>query len=395
MMIFRESSHVLKKLAKGFPIVSVTGPRQSGKSTLVKEVFPEKKYVSFENSSLRKQAEEDPQDFLAQFPEGAIIDEVQRVTDIFSYLQILVDERKEVGLFILTGSNQFEYMQNLTQSLAGRTAILKLLPFSYSEIYVENKINLDEMLLRGFYPAIFDKKLSETDFYPSYITTYLERDVRQISNIMNLSLFQDFLELCAGRTGQVLNKNSLANECGVSQPTITEWITILEASFIVYRMRPYFKNLKKRVVKSPKLYFFDTGLVCSLLNIETTEQLKRHPLRGSIFETFVVSEFLKYRYHQGQRSNYYFYRDSSMNEVDVIIDTGYGPVPLEIKSGMTINDSFFKGLDFFGKLANRYKNSGLIYGGDRNFKYINHEIRDYSKVYEMYEELTKDDNWKV
>ena len=394
-MIFRESSHVLKKLAKGFPIVSVTGPRQSGKSTLVKEVFPEKKYVSFENSSLRKQAEEDPQDFLAQFPEGAIIDEVQRVTDIFSYLQILVDERKEVGLFILTGSNQFEYMQNLTQSLAGRTAILKLLPFSYSEIYVENKINLDEMLLRGFYPAIFDKKLSETDFYPSYITTYLERDVRQISNIMNLSLFQDFLELCAGRTGQVLNKNSLANECGVSQPTITEWITILEASFIVYRMRPYFKNLKKRVVKSPKLYFFDTGLVCSLLNIETTEQLKRHPLRGSIFETFVVSEFLKYRYHQGQRSNYYFYRDSSMNEVDVIIDTGYGPVPLEIKSGMTINDSFFKGLDFFGKLANRYKNSGLIYGGDRNFKYINHEIRDYSKVYEMYEELTKDDNWKV
>ena len=394
-MIVRESYHILKKLAKGFPIVTITGPRQSGKSTLVKEVFSDKKYVSFENSALRKQAAEDPHDFLAQFPEGAIIDEVQRVPDIFSYLQTLVDERNKVGLFILTGSNQFEYMQNLTQSLAGRTAILKLLPFSYSEIYGENRINLDEILLRGFYPAIFDKKISETDFYPSYITTYLERDVRQISNIVNLSIFQNFLELCAGRTGQILNKNSLANECGVSQPTIEEWITILEASFIVYRMRPYFKNLKKRIVKSPKLYFFDTGLVCSLLNIETTEQLKRHPLRGEIFETFVVSEFLKYRFHQGFRSNFYFYRDSNMNEIDVIIDTGYGPVPLEIKSGMTINDSFFKGLNFFRKLANRYKNSGLIYGGDRNFKYLSHEIKDYTKVYEMYEELTKDENWKV
>ena len=394
-MIYRESSQLLKQLAKGFPIITVTGPRQSGKSTLVKEVFPEKEYVSFENSAIRRQAEKDPQDFLTQFRNGAIIDEVQRIPDIFSYLQVLVDEKKEVGLFILTGSNQFEYMQNLTQSLAGRTAILKLLPFSYSEIYGENKINLDEMLLRGFYPAIFDKNLSIKDFYPPYVTTYLERDVRQISNITNLSLFQDFLELCAGRTGQILNKNSLANEVGVSQPTITEWLTVLEASFIIYRMRPFFKNLKKRVVKAPKLYFFDTGLVCNLLNIETPEQLKRHPLRGAIFETFVVSELLKYRYHQGQRSNYYFYRDSSMNEVDVIIDTGYGPVPLEIKSGMTINDSFFKGLNFFRKLTGRFKNSGLVYGGDWNHKYLDYQIRDYTKIYEMYDELTKDENWNV
>ena len=394
-MIYRESSQLLKQLAKGFPIITVTGPRQSGKSTLVKEVFPEKEYVSFENSAIRRQAEKDPQDFLTQFRNGAIIDEVQRIPDIFSYLQVLVDEKKEVGLFILTGSNQFEYMQNLTQSLAGRTAILKLLPFSYSEIYGENKINLDEMLLCGFYPAIFDKNLSIKDFYPPYVTTYLERDVRQISNITNLSLFQDFLELCAGRTGQILNKNSLANEVGVSQPTITEWLTVLEASFIIYRMRPFFKNLKKRVVKAPKLYFFDTGLVCNLLNIETPEQLKRHPLRGAIFETFVVSELLKYRYHQGQRSNYYFYRDSSMNEVDVIIDTGYGPVPLEIKSGMTINDSFFKGLNFFRKLTGRFKNSGLVYGGDWNHKYLDYQIRDYTKIYEMYDELTKDENWNV
>ncbi len=394
-MIYRESSQLLKRLAQGFPIVTVTGPRQSGKSTLVKEVFPQKKYVSFENFAVKKQAEKDPQDFLAQFPEGAIIDEVQRIPEIFSYLQVLVDEQKKVGQFILTGSNQFEYMQNLTQSLAGRTAILKLLPFSYSEIYGNKKLVLNEILLKGFYPAIFDKNLPISDFYPPYVTTYLERDVRQMSNITDLSFFQDFLELCAGSTGQVLNKNSLANEVGVSQPTITKWLTILEAGFIIYRMRPYFKNLKKRVVKAPKLYFFDTGLVCNLLNIETTEQLKRHPLRGSIFETFAVSELLKFRYHQGQRSNYYFYRDSSMNEVDVIIDTGWGPVPLEIKSGMTINDSFFKGLKFFRKLANRYKLSGLIYGGDWNHKYLDYQIRDYSGVYEMYEELTKDENWNV
>lgn len=395
VMIFREAAPILKRLLKSFPIVTVTGPRQSGKSTLVKEIFPEKQYVSFENLTLRKLAKEDPNGFLSQFPDGAIIDEVQRIPDIFSYLQTLVDERNEVGLFILTGSNQFEYMQNLTQSLAGRTAIFKLLPFSYSEIYGKNKVNLDEMLLRGFYPAIFDKNLSETDFYPSYIATYLERDVRQISNIMNLSVFQNFLELCAGRTGQILNKNSIAKECGVSQPTIEEWITILEASFIVYRMRPYHKNLKKRIIKSPKLYFFDTGLVCNLLNIETTEQLKRHPLRGEIFETYAVSEFIKYRLHQGFRINLYYYRDSNMNEIDIVIDTGYGPVPVEIKSGKTINDSFFKGLNYFRKISNKHKNSGLIYGGDRNYLYKNNLIHDYSKVYKMYDELVKEENWNL
>ncbi len=393
VMIFREAAPILKRLLKSFPIVTVTGPRQSGKSTLVKEVFPEKQYVSFENLTLRKLAKEDPNGFLSQFPNGAIIDEVQRVPDIFSYLQTLVDERNEVGLFILTGSNQFEYMQNLTQSLAGRTAIFKLLPFSYSEIYGKNKVNLDEMLLRGFYPAIFDKNISETDFYPSYIATYLERDVRQISNIMNLSVFQNFLELCAGRTGQILNKNSIAKKCGVSQPTIEEWITILEASFIVYRMRPYHKNLKKRIIKSPKLYFFDTGLVCNLLNIETTEQLKKHPLRGEIFETYAVSEFIKYRLHQGFRINLYYYRDSNMNEIDVIIDTGYGPVPVEIKSGKTINDSFFKGLNYFRKLSGKHKKSGLIYGGDRTYLFKNTKIKNYAEVYEMYDELVKSENW--
>ncbi|NQV18112.1 MAG: ATP-binding protein [Armatimonadetes bacterium] len=394
-MIKRECAAVLKKFSTFFPVVSVTGPRQSGKTTLVKDVFSEKEYVSLEHPEVRKHAENDPQDFLNQFPHGVIIDEVQRVPDLFSYIQIIVDENKEMGLYILTGSNQFEYMQNISQSLAGRISIIKLLPFSYLEIYNKRKIDRNEILVKGMYPAIFDRDIPATKFYPSYIETYLERDVRQIKNVTDLSVFHKFLELCAGRTGQILNRSSLSNECGVSQPTIEKWLTILEASYIIYRMPSYFKNIKKRIVKSPKLYFFDTGLVCNLLGIYTPQQLRNHPLRGEIFETFVVSELLKYRYHKGQRSNYYFYRDNHMNEVDVIIDTGYGPVPLEIKSGMTINDSFFKGLDFFRKLENRYKYSGLIYGGDRNFKYINHEIRDYSKVYEMCEELTKDDNWKV
>ena len=394
MMIKRECSAVLKKLTTYFPVVSVTGPRQSGKTTLVKDVFSEKEYVSLEHPEVRKHAENDPQDFLNQFPRGVIIDEVQRVPDLFSYIQVIVDENKEMGFYVLTGSNQFEYMQNISQSLAGRISIIKLLPFSYLEIYDKRKIDRNEILVKGMYPAIFDRDIPATKFYPSYIETYLERDVRQIKNVTDLSLFHKFLELCAGRTGQVLNRNSLANECGVSQPTIEKWLTILEASFIMYRMPSYFKNIKKRIVKSPKLYFFDTGLVCNLLGIFTPQQLRNHPLRGEIFETFVVSELLKYHYHKGQRSNYYFYRDNHMNEIDVIIDTGYGPVPLEIKSGMTINDSFFKGLDFFRKLASRYKNSGLIYGGNRNFKYKNYEIRDYSKVYEMYESLTADVNWR-
>lgn len=395
MMINRECSAVLRKLSTYFPVVSVTGPRQSGKTTLVKEVFSEKEYVSLEHPQIRKQAENDPQDFLNQFPQGAIIDEVQRVPDLFSYIQCIVDEKKEMGFYILTGSNQFEYMQNITQSLAGRISILKLLPFSYLEIYNKRKIDLNETLLKGMYPAIFDRDIPATDYYSSYIETYLERDVRQIKNVTDLSLFHKFLALCAGRTGQILNKNSLSNECGISQPTIEKWLTILEASFIIYRMPPYFKNIKKRIIKSPKLYFFDTGLVCNLLGIYEQQQLRNHPLRGEIFETFIISELLKYRYHKGQRSNYHFYRDNHMNEIDVIIDTGFGPVPIEIKSGKTINDSFFKGLKFFRKLSDRHKNSGLIYGGDRNYSYGDVKIKNYAHVYEIYDELVKKDNWKL
>ncbi len=360
-----------------------------------KKVFKELPYLSLENPTLRKQAIEDPKRFLKNFDDGGIIDEIQRVPELFSYIQVIVDEKKKMGQFILTGSNQFEYIQKSFQSLAGRMGIIKLLPFSYKELF-NNKIeNLDTILFNGEYPAIFDRKIPAEKYYPSYIETYLERDVRQIKNITDLNLFQKFLELCAGRTGQILNKKSISNECGISQPTVENWLTILEASFIIVRIQPYFKNLKKRVIRSPKLFFFDTGLACNLLGIHSPQQLNNHPLRGEIFETFIISEFLKLQFHRGKRSNYHFYRDSNMNEIDLIIETGYGSVPVEIKSGQTINNSFFKGLDYFRKIENRYKYSGLIYAGERNHHFKDHSIRDFTKVYEMYEELTKEKNWHI
>ena len=394
-MIIRESIAILKEFATYFPVVSVTGPRQSGKTTLVRSVFPNYPYTSLENPAQRKEAIEDPNSFLQQFNNGGIIDEIQRVPELFSYIQVIVDEKKKMGQFILTGSNQFEYMQNISQSLAGRMAILKLLPFSYNEIYFNNETNLNDVLVKGMYPAIFDRNIPPEKYYPSYIESYLERDIRQIKNVSDLSVFQKFMETCAGRTGQILTKSSISNECGISQPTVEQWITILEASFVVFRLRPYFRNLKKRIIKSPKLFFFDTGLVCNLLGIYTPEQLKNHPLRGEIFETFIISEFIKNQFHQGLRSNYHFYRDNNMNEIDLIIESGFGPVPIEIKSGKTINDSFFKGLKFFRKLSDRHKNSGLIYGGDRNYSYGDVKIKNYAHVYEIYDELVKKDNWKL
>lgn len=394
-MIIRESTAVLKKYASYFPVVSVTGPRQSGKTTLVKEVFNDMTYISLENPIHRRQAIDDPNGFLQQYKNGGIIDEIQRVPELFSYIQVIVDEKKMMGQFILTGSNQFEYMHNISQSLAGRMAILKLLPFSHKEIYADNELDINEVLVKGMYPAIFDRDIPQGMYYPSYIESYLERDIRQIKNVTDLSLFQKFLEICAGRTGQILNKQSISKECGISQPTVEKWLTILEVSFIAFRLRPYYSNSKKRIIKSPKLYFFDTGLICSLLGINNAGQIANHPLRGEIFETYIISEFIKNRFHQGMRSNYFFYRDNHMNEIDLIIETGYGPVPVEIKSGQTINDSFFKGLKFFRKLSDRYKQSGLIYGGNQNYTFNNSYIKNYTKVYEMYEELTKQKNWKL
>ena len=392
-MIKRESHDVIIELSRSFPVVTITGPRQSGKTTLAKMAFPEKEYVSMEDPGIREYAENDPIGLLNQYPEGAILDEIQRVPDLLSYIQVIVDEKQINGFYILTGSNQFEYIKSISQSLAGRTGILKLLPFSFNEIYTNRETVVDEILYTGYYPRIFDQKIKPVHFYTSYLMTYLERDIRNIIRVHDLSLFQKFVELCAGRTGQVLNKNSLANECGISNKTIEEWLSVLETSFIIFRLRPYHNNWNKRIVKSPKLYFLDTGLVSYLLRIESAQQIKNHPLRGEIFETFIVNEFLKRRLHFGNRENIYYFRDNNNNEVDLVIDTGYGPVPVEIKSGQTINNNFFKGLDYFSRLQKKYIRAGLVIGRDVYERRSDYLVGGYPDVYRLYDELVEEGNF--
>lgn len=386
-MIKRESEKTLLELYESFPVVTITGPRQSGKTTLVKSCFPEKPYVSLENPTTREFADNDPVGFLNQYPDGAILDEIQRAPVLLSYIQTIVDEIQENGLFVLTGSNQFEYINSIDQSLAGRTGILKLLPFSYHELYSDDLQRLDNVLYSGFYPRIHDQKMKPVNFHSSYISTYLERDVRQISKVHDLSLFQKFVGLCAGRTGQILNKSSLGNECGISNKTVEEWLSVLEASFVIYRLRPFYKNMNKRLVKSPKLYFYDTGLVCYLLRIEDVSQIVNHPLKGELFETFIISEFIKKRLHFGRSDNIYYFRESNGNEIDVIIDTGEGPIPIEIKSGQTVNQSMFKNLKYFSRIEKNTKGSGLIIGREGFEKRTGCLIGGYSSVYKLYDQL--------
>lgn len=387
-MIKRESEKILKELYESFPVVTITGPRQSGKTTLVKNFFKEIPYVSLENPTIREFAVNDPVGFLNQYPEGAILDEIQRVPLLPSYIQTIVDEKQKNGIYILTGSNQFEYINSIDQSLAGRTGILKLLPFSYNELYSDNIHSIDEVLYSGFYPRIHDRKIKPVNFHSAYLSTCLERDVRQISKVHDLSLFQKFMGLCAGRTGQILNKSSLGNECGISNKTVEEWLSVLEASFVIYRLRPYYKNMNKRLIKAPKLYFYDTGLVCYLLRIENVSQLTNHPLRGEIFETYIISEFLKKRLHFGRSDNIYYFRESNGNEIDVIIDTGGGPIPVEIKSGQTINQSMFKNLKYFSRIQKNINNSGLIIGRDGFETRTDFIISGYTSVYKLYDHLS-------
>lgn len=371
-MIERELSKKVKSLAKKMPVLAIVGPRQSGKTTLVKSLFKNKPYVSFENSDIRDHALNDPRDFLGRYPKGAIFDEVQRAPELFSYLQGVIDEKDKPGMFIITGSQHFLLLEKVTQSLAGRVSILKLLPFSLQEL---SKLKLfkdsaDEVIFKGLYPRIYDKNLNPVDWYADYIEAYLERDVRQITNIKDLSTFKKFLRLCAGRVGQLLNLSSLAVECGITHTTARDWISILEASFIVYLLQPHHKNFNKRVVKMPKIYFYDTGIVCSLLNIENKKQLSTYPLRGNIFETFIMSELLKQRFNKGRRSNLYFWRDKTGHEIDCIIESGDNLTPIEIKSGKTITSEMFKSIEYWKKISgkNKKEDSYLIYGGNNNQK---------------------------
>lgn len=345
-MIPRTATKLLAEVRAGYPVVTITGPRQSGKTTLARLAFADKPYVSLETPDEREFAASDPRGFLARWPLGAIIDEVQHVPDLFSWIQSDVDLAGEMGRYVLTGSQNFSLMANITQSLAGRSALVQLLPLSIAELAAENVLpnQLDTMLFTGGYPALYSRKLNPSRWLADYIMSYLERDVRQISHVQDLSTFQRFLRLCAGRTGQLLNLANLAQETGIAQSTARAWLSVLEASYIVFLLPPHHRNLGKRVVKMPKLYFLDTALAATLMGIQSADQISIHPMRGALFETLIVSEFLKARFNNGYPSNLYFWRDNVGLEIDLLLEEANGLIPVEIKSSATVNEDLFKGL---------------------------------------------------
>ncbi len=366
-MITREITDYLLQLATKYPVVTITGPRQSGKTTLARSAFPDKPNINLELMDNREFAQTDPRGFLRRIPDGAILDEIQRSPDLVSYVQGVVDEKKKNGMFILTGSQQFEVSVSISQSLAGRTALLKLLPFSISEVKKNYGFsNIDELIYKGFYPRIYDQNLDPTQALADYFETYVERDLRQLIQVKNLSLFQKFVKMCAGRVGQLLNLNNLSNDLGISHTTVREWMSILEASYIVFLLQPFYANIKKRLIKSPKLYFYDVGLASFLLGIESLSHVEVHPLKGNLFENMVLIEILKYRCNQGKRNNLNFYRDSQGNEIDVIYNIAHNVLPIEIKAGETVIPEFFKGFTAFQKVVPDLPyGKAVIYGGSQ------------------------------
>ncbi|MCC5842799.1 MAG: ATP-binding protein [Verrucomicrobia bacterium] len=364
----RKMAEVIQSSARQYPVVTVVGPRQSGKTTLVRNCFPDKPYVTLEAPDIRAFAREDPRGFLARYPDGAILDEFQRVPDLLSYLQGLVDEDNRAGRFILTGSQHFLMMRDVSQSLAGRTAVLTLWPLSLDELPEGWRSQANTRLIHsGFYPRVHADGLNPREAYRDYFATYVERDVRSLLKVHDLQLFETFVRLCAGRVGQLLNLTSLGNDIGLAASTVREWLNLLETSFILYRLPPYHTNLGKRLVKTPKLYFVDTGLAAHLNGIEEASQLNTHPLRGQLFENLVVSELTKYRIHRGREPRLYFYRDSTGNEVDVLYPSGPDWLPVEIKSGQTISSDAFKGLNVFQSVRPDAGPPGLlVYGGTEN-----------------------------
>jgi len=365
-MIQRKASKKLLQLASQFKAVAVVGPRQSGKTTLVKQLFPQKPYVNLENLDSRMLAIDDPRGFLSQYPNGAVLDEVQRTPELFSYLQEILDNNRSAGQFILTGSNNFLLQENISQSLAGRVAYLNLLPFGIDEVYTKENIpDENELIIQGLYPPVIDMNISVNDWISNYIRTYIERDVRQIKSITDLLIFERFLRLVATRTGQELNYTSLSVEVGVDVKTIQSWIGILESSFIIYLLKPHHKNFKKTIVKRPKLYFYDTAIVCCLLGIIELNHLINHPLRGALFENLIITEMIKKRTHLGKAINLYYWRDKTGHEVDIIVDDTETLLPIEIKAGKTLHKEFYKNLLYWMKLSGE-KNAALIYAGDLN-----------------------------
>ena len=386
-MIARHLRSALRAAARDAPVVTLTGPRQSGKTTLARTAFPRHDYASLEDPDLRTFALEDPRGFLDQYRRGVVIDEAQRAPDLFSYVQTLVDRDDRPGRFVLSGSQNFLLLRSISQTLAGRCAILHLLPFSFTELASLPAVDvsglgrriprrrrvpeadLPDTLFRGFYPRIHDKKLDARRWLRDYHQTYVERDVRELVNVGDLEAFRLFVRLCAGRNGQLLNLSGLASDAGVTHTTARRWLSILEASFLVVRLRPHHRNFNKRLVKSPKLYFLDTGLLCYLLGIGSPAELRLHAARGNVFESFVLSELLKARLHRGDEAELYFWRDAAGHEIDFVIADGEDLTPVEVKSGQTVAGDFFAGLRFWRTLAgDPAAPAALVYGGDRSFR---------------------------
>ncbi len=380
-MIKRKITKKIEELSKKYPVILLVGPRQSGKTTLVKDIFKKYIYKNLENPDEKLLAKEDPRSFLdLGGSRKMIIDEIQEVPEIASYIQTEVDEQKQMSQFVLTGSQNFQISQTVSQSLAGRVANFELLPLSYNELITEYKIkSLNEYILGGSYPGKYSKSIGSTDFYRDYISTYVSRDVRSLKNIGDLTNFQRFMNLLAGRVGQIVNMTSLANDVGVSVKTIDSWITVLKASYIVYRLQPYYENFGKRVIKSPKVYFYDTGLLCYLLGINSVEELKSHYAYGQIFENLIISEITKQIFNRRLNEKLYFWRDSNGNEVDLIIDKGLDKVALEIKSGRTFNKDMIHGLDYLYKfLAKKYNlDTKLVYAGNQEQRVGEHEVLNW------------------
>jgi uncharacterized protein len=368
--------------AASYPVVTIIGPRQSGKTTLSKSTFPQKIYVNLEDPDIRCFATEDPRAFLAGYPDGAIIDEIQRVPELLSYIQGIVDAQEDLGLFILTGSHQLLLQKEISQSLAGRTGILHLMPFSMHELQQAGlEQSLDQQLFYGFYPRIYKDRIEPQRFYRDYVQTYIERDLKLMIKLKDLDQFQRFLSLCATRLGQTIDYTHFANALGMSRHTIKEWLSLLKASFIITTLPPYFKNFGKRIVKSSKLYFNDVGLVCYLLGIRTQEQVVHHPLRGPLFENLVINEVMKTQYNYGQETSLYFYRDSQQSEVDLLFQKGLELIAMEIKSSQTFHPSFLKGL---AKLKSLIKGSPLkgylIYSGEHEQKVHHYQVLNYKHI---------------
>jgi len=377
----RQITPAVEEACKYFPVITLTGPRQSGKTTLIKELFTHLPYYSLENLDVRNFALNDPMSFLTQHTEGMILDEAQNAPELFSYIQGMVDENP-AKRFVLSGSSQFPIIKKITQSLAGRTAILELMPLSYHEVEPQaSSKTLDHLILDGLYPAIYAGRNIPSLFYPNYVKTYLERDVRELLQIKDMMQFRTFMRLCAGRVGHLFNASELSSEVGVTSNTIAAWLSVLQASYIITMLPPYFENTNKRLTKTPKLYFNDTGLACYLLGIETPQQLSRDRMRGHLFENLIITEALKHRFNQGKDNNLYFYRDAKKNEVDLLVKNGSDFTAIEIKSAQTYNTDFEKGLKAIDTiLKDRIADKYIVYAGELENTTGQIKLIHYSKL---------------